>query len=232
MENQKGMKNMITYGIIGAMPSELSEIAAAFPDALKETSAMYEFHVAEKNGKKIVFVCCGIGKVNSAVCTQVLIDRYNPDFIINTGVAGGMGKEVKVCDIVIASDARHHDLVPRLLENYPPFCSDFKSDEHLVELAKKACGELGYACHTGRIVSGEQFISDSSVKANIIKEFDPLAVDMETSGIAHTAFRNGVAFVSVRCMSDSADDNGEMSFEEFEKIAADKNARVIMKMIG
>ena len=107
---------MITYGIIGAMPSELSEIAAAFPDALKETSAMYEFHVAEKNGKKIVFVCCGIGKVNSAVCTQVLIDRYNPDFIINTGVAGGMGKEVKVCDIVIASDARHHDLVPRLLE--------------------------------------------------------------------------------------------------------------------
>ena len=76
--------------------------------------------------------------------------------------------------------------------NYPPFCSDFKSDEHLVELAKKACGELGYACHTGRIVSGEQFISDSSVKANIIKEFDPLAVDMETSGIAHAAFRNGV----------------------------------------
>lgn len=222
---------MKTIGIIGAMPSELCDIREDLGEATIENYASYDFHINEFDKKKIINVCCGVAKVNSAIATQILITKYNCECIINTGIAGGMNNDVKVCDIVIADDVMHHDVTTRFLENYPPYCGKFPADKGLIEIAKKACDSNGYKYHSGRIVSGEQFISDNSLKEQILKDYNPYAVDMESASIGHCCFRNKIPFATIRCISDNADDNGEMSYEEFEKIAAKRNADVVLTMI-
>ena len=119
----------------------------------------------------------------------------------------------------------------RFLDNYPPYNSVFKADKKLIDLACETCDEKGYARHIGRIVSGEAFISSSEVKSAICERLSPLAVDMETAAVGHCAFMNEVPFVSIRCISDNADDEGEMSFDEFEKIAAKRVAEIVLEMI-
>ena len=219
-------------GIIGAMPSELADIRKKFPDADKFVVSGFEFYVDEaKNGIKIVHVCCGIAKVNSAVCTQVLIDNFDVDCIINTGIAGGMNSDVKVCDIVISNEVLPHDLDLHFLNDYPPYKAIYEADQKLIDTAVKVCDELGIKHFIGRVVSGESFISDNNVKKDIIERLNPYAVDMESSAIGHCAYLNKVPFVSVRCISVNADDEGAMSFDEFEKIAAKRVAETVLKMV-
>lgn len=222
---------MITIGIIGAMPSELVDIRSEMTNETIEEKAGYELHIAEYKGVKTISVCCGVAKVNAAIGTQVLIDTFSPDYIINTGIAGGMNRDVKVCDVVIADCCEHHDVTTRFLKNYPPYESEFKTLKELQELFANACKKLDVPYHIGKIVSGEQFISDNAVKQAIVDEFSPLAVDMESAAIAHCCLRNSQPFMTVRCISDNADDDGEMSFDEFEKVAAKRNADVVLTAI-
>lgn len=222
---------MKTIGIIGAMPSELVDIRNTLGDARIEKYASYDFYINEYKDKIIVNVCCGVAKVNSAIATQILIDRYAVECIINTGIAGGMNTDVKVCDIVIADEVMHHDVTTRFLENYPPYCGKYLADNTMIDIAKQVCGELKYNYHMGRIVSGEQFISDNKIKEGILNEYSPFAVDMESASIGHCCYRNSMPFATIRCISDNADDDGEMSFEEFEKIAAKRNADVVLGII-
>lgn len=221
---------MKTIGIIGAMPSELADIRNTLKDAEIKHISGFDFYINEYKGNKIVNACCGIAKVNAALCTQVLTDNFSPDCIINAGVAGGMNSNVKVCDVVISTDVLPHDLDPHFLADYPPYCAVFKADEKLIETAEKVCGEFGINSFRGRIVSGEAFISDSKVKASIQERFAPHAVDMETAAVGHACYLNEMPFVSVRCISDNADDEGAMSFDEFEKIAAKRVADIVLKM--
>lgn len=221
---------MNTIGIIGAMPSELVDIRRILGDAEIVKKSGFDFYISNLNGKKIINACCGIAKVNSALCTQVLIDNFAPDCIINTGIAGGMNSDVKVCDIVISTDVLAHDLDPHFLADYPPYCAVFKADEMLIEKAEKVCSDYGINSFRGRIVSGEAFISSNEVKKDIQDKFNPYAVDMETSAIGHCCYLNSVPFVSIRCISDNADDEGAMSFDEFEKIAAKRVAEVVLKV--
>ncbi len=223
---------MKTIGIIGAMPSELKDLREALGEAEIIKAGSYEFYVNMVGDKKIVNVCCGVAKVNSAVATQLLIDKFEVDCVINTGIAGGVGGDVKVCDIVISTDVMHHDVTPRFLANYPPYNNCFKASEELIEMAKKACEANDKKYHTGRVVSGEQFISDSVLKQAIIDDFAPLAVDMESAAVGHTAYRNEIPFVIIRCVSDNADDEGEMTYDEFEIIAAKTVADVVLTIIN
>ena len=103
---------MKTIGIIGAMPSELADLRAVLPYAKQETHAGYKFYSCEYKGKRIVNVCCGVAKVNAALCAQVLIDRMGAEVILNAGIAGGMNHCVHVCDIVIANEVMSHDVNP------------------------------------------------------------------------------------------------------------------------
>lgn len=222
---------MKTIGIIGAMPSELADIRNILTGSVIKNYSGFDFYINTYEGKLVINVCCGIAKVNAAVCAQVMIDRFNVDAIINAGVAGGMDPSVKVCDIVVSNEALPHDLELRFLNNYPPYNGIFKADEALINTARSVCEELGFNSHVGRIVSGESFISSGEVKKNICDKFSPLAVDMETSAIGHCAFMNKIPFVSIRCISDNADDEGEMTFDEFEKIAAKRVADVVMAII-
>ncbi len=222
---------MKVIGIIGAMPSELADIRKTLAGAAVVRRSGFDFYINTFDGKLIVNACCGIAKVNASLCTQVMIDNFKVDAIINTGVAGGMNTAVKVCDIVVSNEVLPHDLELRFLENYPPYNSIFKADQKLIDTVCEVCDGFDYARHIGRIVSGEAFISSSEVKKEICDKFSPLAVDMESSAIGHCSFMNGVPFVSVRCISDNADDEGEMSFDEFEKIAAKRVAEIVLEVI-
>lgn len=221
---------MDTIAIIGAMPSELADIRRILGEGEVRRISGFDLYINTYNGKTVVSVCCGIAKVNAAVCTQVLIDNFRPDCVINTGIAGGMNSAVKVCDIVISTEVLPHDLDLHFLKDYPPYCGIFKADDKLISAAEKVCAEEGVKSFRGRIVSGEAFISDSAVKADIQQRLDPYAVDMESAAVGHCCFLNGMPYVSVRCISDNADDEGAMSFDEFEKIAAKRVAEIVLRM--
>lgn len=221
---------MKTIAVIGAMPSELADIRLMLGEAEIKHISGFDFYINSYKGNKIVNACCGIAKVNAALCTQVMIDNFSPDCVINTGVAGGMNTSVKVCDIVISTEVLPHDLDPHFLADYPPYCAVFKADEALMDSAEKVCGEFSVNSFRGRIVSGEQFISDNAVKNAIQEKFSPYAVDMESAAVGHACYLNDTPFVSVRCISDNADDEGAMSFDEFEKIAAKRVAEIVLRM--
>lgn len=221
---------MKTIGIIGAMPSELKDIQSVQEQATRHDIAGYTFEENLHGANRIVTACCGIGKVNAAVCTQIMIDRFDVDCIINTGIAGGMNPAVKVLEIVISTSVLPHDLDQHFLVDYPPYHGEYEADDALRALAKTVCDEMGIVSHAGRIVSGDAFVTDSAVKARLIEAHDPYAVDMETAAIGQCAWRNQVPFVSVRCISDLADDNGAMSYDEFEVLAAKRVAQIVMKL--
>lgn len=219
-------------GIIGAMPSELVDIRKALPDSEKVEKSGFTYYI-NKVGEEteVIHVCSGIAKVNAAVCTQVLIDTFQPDAIINAGIAGGMDTSVKVCDIVVSNEVLPHDLDLHFLNDYPPYCGVYPASEKIIELTKNVCIELGMNCFVGRIVSGEAFISDNKIKEDIKNRLNPFAVDMESSAVGHCAYLNKVPFASIRCISDNADDEGEMSFDQFEKIAAKRVADLVLRLI-
>ncbi|WP_303835468.1 5'-methylthioadenosine/adenosylhomocysteine nucleosidase [Ruminococcus flavefaciens] len=221
---------MNTIAIIGAMPSELADIRAILGKGEIKRISGFDFYINDKNGKTVINACCGIAKVNAALCAQVMIDNFHPDCIINTGIAGGMNSAVKVCDIVISTEVLPHDLDLHFLKDYPPYCGIFKADGGLMDIAEKVCGEFSVKSFRGRIVSGEAFISSNEVKNIIQEKFDPYAVDMESAAVGHCCYLNELPFVSVRCISDNADDEGAMSFDEFEKIAAKRVAEIVLRM--
>ncbi len=222
---------MNTIGIIGAMPSELADIRNTLKDAEIKRISGFDFYINEVSGKKVINACCGIAKVNAALCAQVLIDNFKPDAVINAGIAGGMDSSIKVCDIVVSNEVLPHDLDLHFLKDYPPYCGIFKADEKLIQTAVNTCTKQDVKSFVGRIVSGEAFITDTAVKNGIKEKFDPFAVDMESAAVGHCAYLNEVPFVSVRCISDNADDEGAMSFDEFEKIAARRVADVVLEMV-
>ena len=221
---------MNTIAIIGAMPSELVDIRRILGDAEVKNISGFDFYINNYGNKKIINACCGIAKVNAAVCTQVMIDNFRPDCVINAGIAGGMDAKIKVCDIVVSNEVLPHDLDLHFLKDYPPYCGIFNADEKLMETAEKICEKNGVKSFRGRIVSGEAFITNTEVKNAIKKNFDPYAVDMESAAVGHCCYLNKMPFVSVRCISDNADDEGAMSFDEFEKIAAKRVAEIVLEM--
>ena len=129
---------MNTIAIIGAMPSELADIRAILGKGEIKRISGFDFYINDKNGKTVINACCGIAKVNAALCAQVMIDNFHPDCIINTGIAGGMNSAVKVCDIVISTEVLPHDLDLNFLKDYPPYCGIFKADGGLMDIAEKA----------------------------------------------------------------------------------------------
>lgn len=224
---------MKTIAVIGAMPSELADIREYFKNQNTEivNHCGYDFHINSIDENKIINVNCGVSKVNAAVCTQILIDVFKADIIINTGIAGGMHDDVKVCDIVISDYTCPHDVNLEFLEKYFPHCSCFKADPELIGYAVQSCVDMDYKYYIGKIVSGEAFISDNKIKNDIKLKLEPYAVDMESAAIGHCAYINKIPYISIRCISDNADDEGAMSFEEFEKIAAKRVADIVISVV-
>ena len=225
-------------GIIGAMDEEVAQIVEVMTIEKEETKAQMNFKQGKLNGKDVVVVRSGIGKVNAAVCTQILADDFKVDYVINTGIAGSLKAEIDIADVVISSDVLHHDMdatgfgyalgqIPRM------DTQSFKADERLIELAKESCAkavpEIGV--HVGRVVSGDQFISDKEVKQKISDNFDGFCTEMEGAAIAQASYLNGIPFVILRAISDKADDSATMDYPTFEKQAIKNSVSLIKELV-
>ena len=230
---------MVKVGIIGAMALEVSSLKGQLSGCRISKKAGMEFCEGKIGGVDVVVVRCGIGKVNAALCVQILCDDHHVTHVINTGVAGSLNNDLNIGDILISKDAVHHDVdvtvfsyrkgeVPQL------GVREFPADPHLVEAAEKAISdnqpELNY--RVGRVASGDQFISSSEVKERIISEFEADCAEMEGASIAHGAYLNGIPFVIIRAISDKADGSAEEDYPTFEKAAAAHCAKLVADMLG
>ena len=225
---------MKKIGIIGAMDIEIELLLGSIELQRKEKVAGFVFHLGKLCGKDVVITSCGVGKVNAASCTQILISKFGIDGIINTGIAGGLHKDVEVCDVVISSDVTHHDVRKKQMKKWFPYQEYFEGDRKLIEAAEKAFKNseiINSSCHLGRIVSGECFVDDTKLKEQIIEGYSPHCVEMEGSAIGHVAHINDVSFVVIRSISDKADGEATMSYEKFEKITAQNAAMIVMNMM-
>lgn len=221
-------------GIIGAMEEEVSKLLAVMEQVTKSTKAGMEFHKGKLEGTDAVVVRSGIGKVNAAVCTQILVDDFGVDQVINTGIAGSLDARINIGDIVLSTDVAHHDVdvtgfgyplgqVPRMS------VLAFPADAAMRAMAKKCCEEVNpdIEVFEGRVVSGDQFIS-SKEKKNWIKEhFDASCTEMEGAPIAQAAWLNGIPFLIIRAISDKADDSATMDYDEFEARAIEHTVRLM-----
>ena len=189
-------------GIIGAMDEEVAKIVEAMEIERQEDKACMSFKAGKLNGKDVVVVRSGIGKVNAAVCTQILVDDF--------GVGYPLGQ------------------IPRM------DVLSFEADKHLIDVAKEACAKVlpEIGTHIGRVVSGDQFISDKAVKERISANFDGYCTEMEGAAIAQAAYLNKVPFVILRAISDKADDSATMDYPTFEKQAIENSVKLIKELVG
>ena len=223
-------------GIIGAMDVEVATLKAKMKDVTVTTRAGMEYFSGKLEDLDAVVVQCGIGKINAAMCTQILIDSFGVDAIVNTGIAGSLLAELDIADLVISRDAIHHDFDLRFwgrpIGQVPGMdVIAFPADEKLMAAAF-AAAEAENAGHTtvGRVASGDQFICSKEQKEKIIADTGAICAEMEGASIAHTAYRNGVPFVIIRAISDKADDSAEMDYPTFEAIAAQRCANVTCRL--
>lgn len=214
-------------GIICAMDLELKELAEKLTDKRVETLASAAYYVGKLEGVSVVLCNCGVGKVNAAMHTQILISQYKPDVIIQSGIAGSLSTKVKYFDVVIGNELVYHDMQDFVLEQFDSLEKVYRADASLVEMAREAAGD----CHVGRIASGDQFVSDAAQKADIAARTNALCTEMEGCAVAHTAYLNGVPFVVMRAISDMADNSAEVDFEEFQQKAADRAVSIVLKLI-
>lgn len=226
---------MVRVGIIGAMEEEIVQIKDKIQIHNTQIYSNMEFYLGQINNKIVIIVKCGVGKVNAAICTQVLIDRYNVDYIINTGVAGAVSEVLNIGDIVISEDVLYHDFDVTALgfdAGVIPWMpqSIFKADKKLINFAKEACNDLNNV-FIGRIVSGDQFIRSEEKKEIIKNTFKPLCVEMEAAAIAHTCTMNDKPFVIIRAISDKANSDAEVNFAEFLNEAVTKLSLIIEKIL-
>ena len=223
-------------GIITATIQEYTALGKILPGAEKvNAQAGMEFLVGELNGQKVVGVQAGIGKVSAAVCTQVMIDRFSPDAIINVGVAGALNPELHVADIVISSDVAQHDMDTTFFGDEPGFISlinkiYFEAVEKMKQAANQAAEALQIPHRIGRVVTGDQFIANAEKKEWLVKQFQGDCTEMEGGAIAQVCYLAETPFVIIRAISDKADDSAEMDYPTFEAIAAKRCAAVTQNL--
>lgn len=225
-------------GIIGAMMEEVAQLKEIMEQAEVVSVAGMDFYKGKISGKDVVVVRSGVSKVNAAVCTQILIDRFGVDAIVNTGIAGSLKAEINIGDIVLSTDAVQHDVDATTfgyrLGQIPQMDTfAFPADERLIQLAKECCQRVNQdiSVHTGRVVTGDQFISDREKKHWIAETFEGYCTEMEGAAIAQAAYLNKVPFLIVRSISDKADDSAQMDYEEFERMAIRHSVNLTKAMI-
>ena len=223
-------------GIIGAMAVEVETLKAKMENVKVGNYARSEYYEGTLEGLPAVVVQCGVGKVNAALCTQILVSVYGVTHIVNTGIAGSLAVELDIGDLVVSRDAMYHDFDCNAV-GYPSGqvpgmdVIAFPADPMLTDLAFTAAESVNPG-HTkvGRIATGDQFVCTAQQKQNIIDITGAYCTEMEGGAIAQAAYRNGVPFVILRAISDKADASAEMDYPTFEAIAAHRCAQVTMQL--
>ena len=228
----------MTIGIIGAMEEEVAVLKQEMDIEETVDYASMQFCKGTLCGKDVVIVRSGIGKVNAAICAQILADKFNVDVLINTGIAGSLDAAIDIGDMVISTDLVEHDMDATIfgdpLGQVPRMDTfSFPAEASLIEKAVAANEEVNpdIKTFTGRIVSGDQFVSSAEVKEKLVKNFRAKCTEMEGAAIAHAAYLNKVSCVIIRAISDKADNSATMDYPTFEKKAIEHSVRLVRNLL-
>lgn len=230
---------MGTIGIIGAMEVEVETLKEKMQVQNIGKKAGMEFCEGILEGQPAVIVRSGVGKVNAAVCTQILIDDFQVEAVINTGIAGSLKAEINIGDLVVSKDLVQHDMdavnfgyAPGQIPQMDVF--SFEADKTMADLAEEVCEKVNpeIKVFRGRIVSGDQFVADKAVKNRITEQFHGFCTEMEGAAIAQAAYLNEIPFVILRAISDKADDSASEDYPSFEKKAAEHCVRLVEGFLG
>ncbi|ELQ6020318.1 5'-methylthioadenosine/S-adenosylhomocysteine nucleosidase [Cronobacter turicensis] len=223
-------------GIIGAMEEEVTLLRDKIDNRQTLNIAGCEIYTGTLNGVDVALLKSGIGKVSAAMGATLLLEHCKPDVIINTGSAGGLAPSLKVGDIVVSDEVRYHDAdVTAFGYEYGQMAgcpAAFKADEKLIAAALKTIEQLNLHAVRGLVVSGDAFINGSVNLAKIRHNFpQAIAVEMEATAIGHVCHNFGVPFVVVRAISDVADQQSHLSFEEFLAVAAKQSSLMVETLL-
>jgi len=224
-------------GIIGAMSVEVKSLISLLSDKTVERISGVDYYRGKLTGKEVVVAKCGIGKVFAAMCCQTMILKYQPELIINTGIAGGLVSSLAVNDLVIADSLVQHDFDTSALGDvggliigtgrvYIP-CA-----KKLVKAFAQAADRLNFSYRIGRIASGDQFIADVKRAQKIVKQFKALACEMEGAALAQICYVNKVDFIVIRCISDITDGKSHLNLVFTTKKAAQQSLKLLAEFIA
>ena len=225
-------------GVIGAMAQEVALLKEQLGEMTTWKKSGATFYSGKMNGHEMIVVQSGIGKVLSSITTSLLIQQYDVDLVINTGSAGGIGQGLAVGDIVIADKLAYHDVdatvfgyqygqVPGGMPLY------YEADPVFAKVMTQAAEETNQVVKSGLIVTGDSFIADPIRLKEILQNFpEALACEMEGAGIAQTAYQFEVPCLVVRAMSDTADQDATVSFDEFIELAGKRSAEMVLRFIN
>ena len=223
---------MIKLGIIGAMDVEVATLKEQMEGLESANIAGMEFCTGKLECLDVVVVQCGVGKVNAAMCAQILCSCFDVTHLVNTGIAGSLSAQLDIGDLVVSQDAMYHDFdcvhFGYEMGKVPGMdVVSFPADETLIRYASAAAESVNPGhVKIGRVASGDQFVAEKPLKEQIISRTQALCTEMEGAAIAQTAYRNQLPFVILRAISDKADDSAEMDYPTFERIAAHRCAEV------
>lgn len=223
--------------VIGAMEQEVEQLRATLENTKTETIANSEYTTGTYKGKEVILLKSGIGKVNAAMTTTVLLHTFKPDVVINTGSAGGYDPALEVGAVVISDEVRHHDVDVTIfgyeMGQVPQMPAAFKADMKLMEVAREAVTEVGeHQYGIGLICSGDAFMNDPE-RVEKVREYFPQmkAVEMEAAAVAQVCHQFETPFVVIRALSDIAGKESNVSFDEFLPVAAKHSTAIVLKAI-
>lgn len=223
--------------VIGAMEEEVELLRETLENKQVTTIANCEYTTGTYKGKDVVLLKSGIGKVNAAMSTTILLHQFQPDAVINTGSAGGYDPELEVGSVVISDEVRHHDVDCTVfgyeMGQVPRMPAAFKADEQLMKLAVEAVEEIGdHKYGVGLICSGDSFMSDPERVEAVRNHFPQMkACEMEAAAVAQVCHHFGTPFVVIRALSDIAGKESNISFDEFLPLAAKHSTEIVLKTI-
>lgn len=224
-------------GIIGAMEEEVRLLKSKMTVTKEWSEAKADFIEGVLDGVELVLVRCGIGKVNSAITTTLLLAKHDIDLVINTGSAGGIGHGLHIGDVVISSEMAYHDVDATafgyVVGQVPQMPARYVAKAEVVEATMKAAMKAGLTPVKGLIVTSDSFIASKAQKELILTNFpDALAAEMEGAAIAQVCTQFEVPFVIVRAMSDVADEEAGLTFDEFIVEAGKHSATMVLELIA
>lgn len=220
-------------GIIAAMNEEVEAIKELMTDISIKKIYELQFIKGIINGKELVLVKCGVGKVNAARCAQILIDNFDIDYVINVGTAGSLNDELEIGDLIIADKLVQHDFDITGFGYEKGYISEvgkyFNCDKKLINKAKETIEKIGsdFNMIIGAIATGDVFCTDINMKKEIRKEFYAECIEMEGAAIAQVCTLDKIPFIVIRAISDKPNGNNEVDFETYLKMACERYAKFI-----
>ncbi|WP_211653965.1 5'-methylthioadenosine/S-adenosylhomocysteine nucleosidase [Planococcus alpniumensis] len=224
-------------GVIGAMEEEVELLRNQLANTSVREIANSEFTTGTYKGQELILLKSGIGKVNAAMTTTILMQEFKPDLVLNIGSAGGFNEELEVGAVVISDEVRHHDVDATVfgyeLGQVPQMPAAYIANKELIELAVQAVDEIGEHQHAvGLIATGDSFMSDHERVALVKQQFPEMkAAEMEAAAVAQVCFQYDTAFVVIRALSDIAGKESSISFDEFLPVAAKHSTEIVLRVI-